>query len=236
VEKTAPATLETPPVVVPLDASAEKTELDPAHLKKADKAPENAKFLAAHDSVASKAKGRKKGASPTPPGEAASPFPKPTPLGAVAATPTPGPSFRTALPRPTPLSMPEAKPPAPEKEEVAASLAIGSGEEGDEDGIDAIGAWKKAVANPIGVRWNFYRESKLDLLAVGSVRIKFAIDAKGHASEVRVLSNTANPTNALYAVRSIMEAEIPPIPPERLARLPGGRVEVEFTFTIFPSQ
>jgi len=221
------------PLTASLGAQAEKTQLDPARLKKADHAPEHPEFLAAHDSQETHSRRGTETAQATPPPEpepTPPSMPRPTPLPSV----TPPPAFRTALRHPTPVpAILPARPrstPAP-----AAGSPQGDGND-DTTGVAAIGAWKKAVGNAIGSCWNFYRQSRLDLLAVGSVRIKFAIDAQGHASGVRVLSNTATPTNALYAARSIKEAEIPPIPPERLARLPGGRVEVEFTFTIFPTR
>ncbi|HWL53822.1 MAG TPA: TonB family protein [Chthoniobacteraceae bacterium] len=106
----------------------------------------------------------------------------------------------------------------------------------DEVGIDAIGDWKKAVGNRIGSRWNDFRESQARLLAVGSVRVRFAIDAKGDVSSLKIVSSSASEANAEYALRAIREADLPPIPPERLARVPGGRIEIEFTFTIFPNR
>ena len=103
--------------------------------------------------------------------------------------------------------------------------------------IAALGAWNKAVGNAIGARWDHYRRTKVESLRPGSVRLRFSIDAKGRVGNVHILSNDAGSTNALYAVRSTTEAEIPPIPADRLARLPGKgkRIEVKYTFTIWPN-
>jgi outer membrane biosynthesis protein TonB len=188
-----------PPLLARMEeAAVERTQLDPASLKKSEEPPEHPEFLAAHHSSPSTQKPKAR--------------PQPTPV--VSAN---QPSFRTANP---------ALPPEP---------AAAEEESEEEIGVAAIGAWKKAVANAVGSRWDVYRRKKLDLLAVGSVRMKFTIDARGRVANVRVASNTAGPTNATYASRSISEAEIPPIPPDRLARLPDGRVEVEYTFTIYPA-
>lgn len=118
----------------------------------------------------------------------------------------------------------------------AATPEAPAAETDDEIGIDAIGDWKKSVGNRIGSRWNDFRESKAGLLAVGSVRVKFAIDAKGDVSDLKIVSSTASDANAEYALRAVREADLPPIPPERLARATGGRIEIEFTFTIFPNR
>ncbi len=118
----------------------------------------------------------------------------------------------------------------------AATPEAPAAETDDEIGIDAIGDWKKSVGNRIGSRWNDFRESKAGLLAVGSVRVKFAIDAKGDVSDLKIVSSTASDANAEYALRAVREADLPPIPPERLARATGDRIEIEFTFTIFPNR
>ena len=103
----------------------------------------------------------------------------------------------------------------------------------DEVGIDALGNYGKAVGNAIGVRSEFYRKTEKGSLAVGEVRIKFAIDAEGHVADITILSNTANSANATFAERAVKEAQIPPIPPERLSQVPGGRIKIVYTFTIY---
>ena len=171
---------------------------------------------------------------------------RPTPLPHPLIT---SPAFRTSLPRPTPTLVANAKPsvsPSPSPISTPAPALAASGLSGDtppgvsgtddEVGVDAIGKWNKAVGSAVGSCWNFYRQSKMDLLTVGEVRIKFSVDGQGHVSDVRIVSNTGSPSNAIYAVRSVREAEIPPVPAERLARLPGGRVEYTFTLTILPTQ
>jgi|GEM_PF-3340645 len=113
-----------------------------------------------------------------------------------------------------------------------------AGEEGDDEGeggIAAIGEWKKAVGNSIGQGWNRYREAAAEKLAVGTVRLRFTIDAEGTPSDIRILANSADKANADYAVRAVREADIPPVPAERLARVSGGRIHIEYSFTIYPT-
>ena len=105
----------------------------------------------------------------------------------------------------------------------------------EEVGVDALGNYGKAVGNAIGVRWEFYRKAQKDL-PVGEVRIRFAIDAEGRVSEMKVLANTAAPANAAIAMRAVKEAKIPPIPSERLAQVSGGRIEITYSFIHYQPQ
>ena len=104
----------------------------------------------------------------------------------------------------------------------------------EEQGIDAMGHYGKAVGNAIGARWEFHRKAHKDLPA-GEVRLKFVIDAEGRAGEVQVLSNTAAPANVSMAIRAVKEAKIPPIPRERLAQVAGGRMEITYSFINYPA-
>ena len=106
--------------------------------------------------------------------------------------------------------------------------------EAEEAGIDALGNYGKAVGNAIGARWEFYRTAQKNL-PVGEVRIQFTVDAEGRTSEVKILSNTAAEGNAAIAMRAVHEAKIPPIPSERLAQIPGGRIEITYSFINYPT-
>jgi len=164
-------------------ANALHTHLEPENLKKADKAPEQPKEIASHDSQAT-------------------PAPPPDFTATLEAATTPAPS------------------PQPEEEAV---------------GVDALGNYGKAVGNAIGVRWESYRKAQKNL-PVGEVRIKFSIDAEGRVSEMKILSNTATSATAAMALRAVKEAKIPPIPSERLAQVPGGRMEITYSFINYPPQ
>ncbi|MCX6966831.1 MAG: energy transducer TonB [Verrucomicrobia bacterium] len=134
-----------------------------------------------------------------------------------------------------PKPAPAAVPPSPDFALIAAEPlpAPTPTPEADEVGMDALGNYGKAVGNAIGLRSEFYRKTQKDLMTVGEVRIRFTIDAKGRRSDVQVLSNSAAPANAAIAIRAVKEAHIPPIPPERLAQLPGGHIKIVYTFTTY---
>lgn len=151
----------------------------------------------------------------------------PTAIAAHNSRVTPNP--QESLPQPSPNSTPE-----PDSSTLALQPSETPAKSSEEEvGIDALGNYGKAVGNAIGVRFERYRKMEKNALSVGEVKIKFAIDGEGRISEVEVISNSADARNAALAERAIKEAQIPPIPSERLAQVPGGRIKIVYTFTTY---
>jgi outer membrane biosynthesis protein TonB len=102
--------------------------------------------------------------------------------------------------------------------------------------VDAIGTplgrYKKALSDAIGSRWYYYVNDAMDMVSMGTVQMRFTVDAAGKVQNVRVLNNTANEALASVSVRSIIEAEIPPIPKDIAPTLAGGQLEVDYSFSI----
>jgi len=95
-----------------------------------------------------------------------------------------------------------------------------------------MGRYKKMLSDAIGSRWYYYVQNDMGLLNIGTVVIRFVVRPDGRVEGVRVLTNSSNESFANTSVRSIIEAEIPPIPPEVASVLEDGKIEVDYTFTI----
>jgi outer membrane biosynthesis protein TonB len=95
-----------------------------------------------------------------------------------------------------------------------------------------LGRYKKALSDAIGSRWYFYVRNEIGLLAVGTITIRFQVMSSGRVVGVQVLTNSSNESFAAISIRSIMDAEIPPIPPEVSELLENNRIEVDYTFSI----
>ena len=143
---------------------------------------------------------------------------------------------------PKPATVPDSFPsPTPVADEKTLALEMQAAstpksESAEEVGIDALGAYGKAIGNAIGNSIGsdaLPQKSRKEFLAVGEVRIQFSLDAKGQVSEIKILSNSAGPTNAECAIRAVKAAKIPPIPPERLAQVPSGRMKIVYTFITY---
>jgi len=95
-----------------------------------------------------------------------------------------------------------------------------------------LGRYKKMVSDAIGSRWYYYVNNQIGLLNIGTVDIRFQVGPEGKAQQVKVLSNTSNESFASVSISSILEAEIPPIPPDVAKLLDNGRLEIDYSFTI----
>ncbi|EDY15957.1 hypothetical protein CfE428DRAFT_6521 [Chthoniobacter flavus Ellin428] len=104
--------------------------------------------------------------------------------------------------------------------------------------VDAIATpmakYRKAVNDAIGSRWYYYIHDKMDLIAFGSVRISFVIDAQGHISGSRVEANTSNQSLADVSMRAVHDAEIGPPPSDPGSPISTAPLEWTLTFTYYP--
>lgn len=95
-----------------------------------------------------------------------------------------------------------------------------------------LGRYKKAVSDAIGSRWYYYVKSQMGLLNIGTVDIRFTILPNGKVKAPQILNNTSNESFASVSLSAIMQAEIPPIPPEVATILENGRIEIDYSFSI----
>ena len=94
-----------------------------------------------------------------------------------------------------------------------------------------LGRYQKSVKAAIGSRWYYYISGKMDVIAPGSLKVGFTIAADGKVTNVRVESNTSNPSFAELCERAVREAEFAPPPPDAFEPLDGGQLDMSFTFT-----
>ena len=99
-----------------------------------------------------------------------------------------------------------------------------------------LGRYQKAVTDAIGSRWYYYMRSKMDLVSIGTAHVEAEVDANGKVQKLRVVSNNANEAFANICLQSFQEAQIPPIPPDLVATLPGGRLPVDIYFTTYANR
>jgi outer membrane biosynthesis protein TonB len=175
----------------------------------------------------------------------ATPTPRPTPRPEDAelalldpSRPRPQPPQEQEPPKeqtrpPQPPSRPQAPGFQPERRVTRLTGGITNRGRASVDAIGTpLGRYKKALSDAIGSRWYYYVNDAMDMVSMGTVQMRFTVDAQGRVQNVRVLNNTANEALASVSVRSIIEAEIPPIPKDIAPSLAGGQLEVDYSFSI----
>lgn len=105
--------------------------------------------------------------------------------------------------------------------------------------VDAVktplGVYKKQISEAIGSRWHYYMKQHNDLVTLGLARVTFFVTKDGHIQDVRVIDNSSNDIFAFDCKRSVLEAELPPAPPEAFEAMKDGRMEITFTFNLYPN-
>ncbi len=150
------------------------------------------------------------------------------------ATPAPDPAEPPAAPVPRPLPERPASAYRPQKEETKITGSISNRGPTSADAVATpLGRYRKQISDAIGSRWYFYVKQKSDLASLGTALLTGEVDEKGQIQNLRIVSNNANEAFANICLQSFQEAEIPPIPADLIATLPGGRMPVEISFTYY---
>ena len=105
--------------------------------------------------------------------------------------------------------------------------------------VDAVrtplGVYKKQISEAIGSRWHYYVKQRNDLITVGIARVTFFVTKEGRIQNVRVIDNTSNETFSIVCSQSVREAELPAPPAEAFEAMKDGRMEITFTFNLYPN-
>jgi outer membrane biosynthesis protein TonB len=95
-----------------------------------------------------------------------------------------------------------------------------------------LGRYRKQITDAIGSSWYHHIGPRMDMFGFGTATVLFEIGPDGKARKPKVLRNSSNESFEIMTLQSILAADIPPIPPDILPTLEGGRIEIEFSFSI----
>ena len=99
-----------------------------------------------------------------------------------------------------------------------------------------LGRYQKIVADSIGSRWYTYVEQRRDLINIGTLHLQFVVDRSGRIKDLKVTDNSSNEAFASVCLQSVLEAHLPPIPPDVAQSLPPEGLEIEgLGFIIYPN-
>jgi TonB family protein len=181
-------------------------------------------------------------------GETAQATPVPTPVASATPAPSPNPEELAMLfstPTPTPPPTPPQNTAQQNKKQGAPQTAYrpqkivtrlqGNISNRGRSSVGAIGTpqgrFQKAVEDAVGSRWYYYVGQRADLVEIGTVRIEFKITPSGRVKDAKIISNSSNQTFGSVSLQSILDASIPPMPPELASLVPESGLEFTFSFT-----
>ncbi len=163
---------------------------------------------------------------------------------------TPAPILEPLRPAPLPVArspqqMAKLTTPPPQKdldayrERMEKARVEGSISNRGRPGVNAVGTplglYVKNVSTIVGSRWNFKVKEQMEWLTAGSVRVRFTVDRQGRVGNVEVLANNSNRNFADLCAQVIRDSKLDPIPPEVIEHLEQERLEIPFTFTLYPT-
>lgn len=155
---------------------------------------------------------------------------KPSPVADLAMKTDPKPpgagASRKKPPRPSAYQAPN------ERTKIEGSIS-NRGQPSVDAAATPIGRYRRVIADAIGPRWHENIRKNMGLITVGSVRIKFYITNTGKIEEVKILENSSSQTFSDSSLRAVYDSKIPPLPPDVVPLLEDGRLEIEYTFTIY---
>ena len=96
-----------------------------------------------------------------------------------------------------------------------------------------LGRYRKGVADAIGSRWYYYVDERMGLLSIGTVDVSFKVNSTGKVSGLHVVSSNGNESLTDCSLRSIIDAKLPPIPPDVARTLQNGVLEIDYSFTVY---
>ena len=197
--------------------------------------------------------------APTPIAAAPTPTPAPTPLAprpeanefalrAPTPPPVPTPDFRTAeppraqpvepeyalaRPRPLPPTTPPGSPgyrPQTIRTKMEGGLTT-RGPSSIAARDTPLGRYQKAMSDAIGSRWYFGMQQNSDTVQSGTVKVRFYVDPTGHVRRPEIIQGTSGSSLATVSITAVLEASLPPMPPEIASALLNNQMEVDFTFS-----
>ena len=171
----------------------------------------------------------------------AAPTAPPDQLAMLTSRPTPATQQPTVTPSPQAQSTPQPQVPSsayrPERQKTKIGGNISNRGISRVNAIGTpLGRYQKMVTDAIGSRWYAYTNSQSDKISIGTLSAHFVVDRSGKIKDIKVLSNSSNEAFANVCLRSIMEANLPPIPEDVAATLPPEGLEWDgVNFIMYPN-
>lgn len=143
---------------------------------------------------------------------------------------------------PAPPAPPADTPPRPQKDAFQPQTRVAEvkgtiSNLGDEDSVNAVatpeGRYIRQVHAAIARRWHANMRARADLVNPGRIRVYFSISKDGKPEKIEFLSDKRDLMLQDVTLTSILEAQLPPVPEEVLARMVGEHFPMQFNVVYY---
>ena len=94
--------------------------------------------------------------------------------------------------------------------------------------------YKKPIEDRLGANWYQLINRHPDTVTIGTVKATFRVlAAGGKVRELRIVSNTGSPGDAMVALQAIAQLRPPAVPPPLLAETGRDHIDFDESFTIY---
>jgi len=96
-----------------------------------------------------------------------------------------------------------------------------------------LGKYKKSVTQAIERKWHRYRQNYADYATFGSLRLKFKVNESGKPINLKTVKNNSNSIMTEFTLKSVLDADIPPMPKKIKELLRGRGLEITYDVIIY---
>ena len=96
-----------------------------------------------------------------------------------------------------------------------------------------LGKYKKTVTQAIERKWHRYRQNYADYATFGSLRLKFKVNGSGKPINLKTVRNNSNAIMTEFTLKSVIDADIPPMPKKINELLKGRGLEITYDVIIY---
>lgn len=96
-----------------------------------------------------------------------------------------------------------------------------------------LGKYKKTVTQAIERKWHRYRQNYADYATFGSLRLKFKVNESGKPINLKTVRNNSNAIMTEFTLKSVLDADIPPMPKKIKELLKGRGLEITYDVIIY---
>jgi formylglycine-generating enzyme required for sulfatase activity len=112
---------------------------------------------------------------------------------------------------------------------------VNDGAKAVQDDATPLGRYMRQVTGAVERKWHLYVRLAKDSVNFGRVRFCFYVDPAGTPQDLTMLSEARDTPPRLreLTLRAILDAQIPPIPPDLMPTLDDGRVKIEYEAMVY---